>query len=389
MEEVDTDSTSVIHLQNLIDTTKLILTLANLDSKYHTEASELCSKFLNYEIPVVTIKYRTKEEVGVIFERINNTATKLSTVDLMTAWTWTDDFHLLEATNNLTEELENKNFGKIPYSLILQAISGCIQNDTTTNAVLKLSGKTVRDNWKKFCVSIKKTVDFLATELNCIHSDFLPFIQQIVAITKFFNIEGEIAADQYSALKQWFWRTSFSNRYNTGRTTEKMNTDITAVLKIRDTDFKPVLAYNYTVTNDELIDTKFSKGSPLSHAFLLLMAQYTPLDLVKNSKVDIGKSLTSFNRKEYHHVFPKAFLNKKGVPQALSNSTINFCFLPSDSNKRISRKKPSDYFFNLVHQRNFNAIQESNLLPIDKAVYQKDDFNKFLEKRAKLIMSEI
>lgn len=385
--EVDTTKDSIIYLKNLIDTTKLIPALANLNPKYHTEASQLCSKFLNYEIPVVTIKYRSKEEVGIIFERINNTGTKLSTLDLMTAWTWTDDFHLLEATNELTTELEEKGFGSIPYNITLQAVSAVIQNDTTTQAVLTLTGESVRDSWGSFTMSIKKAIDFLSTDLKCIHLDFLPFIQQIVAITKFYSIPGTIEADQLKALKQWFWRTSFSNRYSTGMTTSKMNTDIETILKIRRNDFSDILNYSYTVTKPELISTQFSKGNSLTRAFLLLMGQHTPLDLMKATKVDLGVSLAEFNRKEYHHVFPRAFLAKQTIPTNRINSVINFCFLPADSNKKISRKEPKDYFFNLVPQKDFKTILESNILPIDRNIYQTNDYTLFQEKRAEKVIN--
>lgn len=387
LSEIDATKTSIIYLKNLIDTTKLIPALANLDPKYHSEASMLCSKFLNYEIPVVTIKYRTKEEVGMIFERINNTGTKLSTVDLMTAWTWTDDFHLLEATNELVAELEEKGFGSIPYNVILQAISALIQNDTTTQAVLKLTGESVRDNWSLFSTSIKKAIDFLSTDLRCINSDFLPFIQQLVAITKFFSISTAIEAAQIKALKHWFWKTAFSDRYSTGTTTNKMNSDIEAIIKFRKNDFSDLSSYSYNVTKNELLTTQFSKGNPLSRAFLLLMAQLTPIDLIKGTKVDLGVSLAEFNRKEYHHVFPKAFLLKQGLPQNKINTVINFCFLPSDSNKKISNKEPRNYFFNLVPQPEFKIILESNLLPIDKNIYQTNDYLAFQEKRAEKLIS--
>lgn len=387
LTEVDISKDSVIYLKNLIDTTKLIPALGKLNSKYHSAASELCSKFLNYEIPVVTIKYRTKEEVGIIFERINNTGTKLSTVDLMTAWTWTDDFHLLEATNELTTELEEKGFGTIPYNIILQAISAVIQDDTTTQSVLKLTGESVRDNWDVFCSSIKKAIDFLSTDLNCINSDFLPFIQQLVAITKFYWIPGTIEANQLKALKQWFWRTSFSNRYSTGMTTSKMNTDVETIINIRKNEFKNVSNYSYTATKSELITTQFSKGNSLTRAFLLLMAQQTPLDLMKGTKVDLGISLAEFNRKEYHHVFPRAFLANLAFSTQKINSVVNFCFLPSDSNKKISRKEPSDYFFNLIPSSEFKTILESNILPVDITIYSRNDYNIFQEKRAEKIIS--
>lgn len=384
--EVDVTASSIIYLKNLLDTTKLIPALSRLDSKYHTAASELCSKFLNYEIPVVTIKYRSKEEVGIIFERINNTGTKLSTVDLMTAWTWTDDFHLLEAANDLTEELEEKGFGKIPYNILLQAMSAALQDDTTTQAVLRLDAKEVRDKWDNFCEALRKAIDFLSTNLKCVNSDFLPFIQQLVAITKFHAIPGRITAPQIQALTQWFWKTSFSNRYATGATTGKMNVDIATVKEIRADNFQVVLDYSYTVNKSELIATQFSKGNSLTRALLLLMAQQTPVDLVKNCPIDLDRALSEYNRKEYHHIFPRAYLKKQGVSKTKINSTINFCFLPSNSNKQISRKAPSYYFFNLVPQDKFNDILSSNLLPLNKSIYQNDEFSTFLEKRSELII---
>jgi uncharacterized protein with ParB-like and HNH nuclease domain len=94
--EIDISSNDIIYLRNFLNGAKLINSLKKLDQKYHNDAQELYSKFINYELPVVTIKNREKSEVGIIFERINNTGTKLTTLDLMTAWTWTDNFHLLE-----------------------------------------------------------------------------------------------------------------------------------------------------------------------------------------------------------------------------------------------------------------------------------------------------
>jgi len=81
--------------------------LETLDAKHHRQAQELASQFLNYEIPFVTIENRSRDDVGTIFERINSTGTKLSALDLMTAWTWTDNFHLLDSCNALLQDLED------------------------------------------------------------------------------------------------------------------------------------------------------------------------------------------------------------------------------------------------------------------------------------------
>jgi len=112
-------------------------------------------------------------------------------------------------------------------------------------------------------------------------------------------------------------------------------------------------------------------------------------DLVKGTKVDLDKALSEYNRKEYHHVFPNAFLKKQGHSRDKIFSIVNFCFLPSDSNKKISRKSPSDYFFKLIPQDKFDDILKSNLLPISKDTYKNDEYMTFLEKRAALIISNI
>ncbi len=56
----------------------------------------------------------------------------------MTAWTWTENFHLLEETNELLEDLEMKGFGGIDSKVILQIASGIIQNTTITRKILAL-----------------------------------------------------------------------------------------------------------------------------------------------------------------------------------------------------------------------------------------------------------
>jgi hypothetical protein len=387
--DVDASAPDVIYLRNFLNGAKLIESLKTLDSSFHNDAQELYSRFINYELPVVTIKNREKSDVGNIFERINNTGTKLSTLDLMTAWTWTDDFHLLESINELQAELDEKNFGDLSQNILLQAISGHIQSDTTTKAITELTGEQVRDNWDGFCEALRKAIDFIGSDLHCSHLDFLPWQQQIIGLVKFFGVNGMPTPAQLKELKKWFWKTSFSNRYSTGQTTEKMNVDIERISEIRTDDFIEANKFRYSVTKSELIETKFSKANPLTRALLLLMAQKQPLDLVKNTKIDIAQSLSKYNRKQYHHIFPNAFLKRQGFPQSKIFSLVNFCFLPADSNKKISKKSPSDYFFSIIPQDDFNNILNSNLIPLTKELYETDNYNDFLAKRAELIINEV
>ena len=380
---------NTIHLRKLLDVRTLISALSVLKTEYHGKAQELASQFLNYEVPVVTIENRSRNDVGIIFERINNTGTKLTTLDLMTAWTWTDDFHLLESCNSLLESLEEKGFGNIQHKTLLQIISAVIQDTTVSKNILNLKGGQVRDNWNRLIISIQKAIDFLATDIGCQHIDFLPFTQQLIPIIKFFDLLERPTADQLKVLRQYFWKTSFSNRYSTGQTNAKMDSDIERLKKLVAGHNNSFDDYQYTVTENVLKNTQFSKANPITRAFLLLVAKQNPMDLVKNQKIDIGKYLAQYNRKEYHHVFPQAFLKSKGIAPKDISCVLNFCFLSSDSNKAISKKSPSDYFFNLVPDNDFNNILTSNLLPIKKDIYKNNDFDLFKERRANELLSKL
>ncbi|MEB3192475.1 MAG: DUF262 domain-containing protein [Snowella sp.] len=380
---------NTIHLRKLLDVTTLIDALLVLKKEYHKKAQELASQFLNYEIPVVTIENRSRNDVGIIFERINNTGTKLTTLDLMTAWTWTENFHLLESCNVLLESLEEKGFGNIQHKTLLQIISAVVQDTTVSKNILNLKGGQVRDNWGRVEKSIQKAIDFLATDIGCQHIDFLPFTQQLIPIIKFFDLLERPTADQLKVLRQYFWKTSFSNRYSTGQTNAKMDSDIESLKRLVAGQNNPFDDYQYTVTENVLKNTQFSKANPITRAFLLLVAKQNPMDLVKNQKIDIGKSLAQYNKKEYHHVFPQAFLKRKGIAPKDISCVLNFCFLSSDSNKAISKKSPSDYFFNLVPNNDFNSILTSNLLPIKKDIYKNDDFEQFKDQRANEVLRQL
>jgi len=355
-------------------------------SRPHLQAAiSLQSQFQNYEVPVVVTSKKEKGDIGIIFERINNTATRLSTLDLMVAWTWSDDFHLKEKLDDILEILDQKGFGDTDEKIILQCLSAFIKKTTKTKDILSLDPAVVKNNIDRLRESLEKAIDFLSTELNVISSDFLPQSHQLIPFTYFFSCVEKPSAAQNKILKRWFWRTSFSLRYQ-GATDIRLNQDILFFDQIVDGHFDGLDKYSPTLSELALTTPVFSKTNVYTRSLLLLLAQKKPLDLMNSRKIDLGKALSKFNRKEYHHIFPQAYLRERGVPDTKINSICNFCFLPADSNKKITSKAPSDYIFNLLPQDHFDEILVSNVMPLKRTIYKKDDYNTFLNERAKLIL---
>jgi hypothetical protein len=134
-------------LQALLDLTAFLNALQQVPEKYHGTVKALHSKFINYEVPVVTVTKRSKTEVGTIFERVNSTGTELSTLDLLIAWTWSEDFLLKEEISDLLDSLEGKRFGKLPDKTILQCLSAIVVKSTSTKSILALAPKEVHDTF--------------------------------------------------------------------------------------------------------------------------------------------------------------------------------------------------------------------------------------------------
>jgi len=383
------DPNRSIRLSQIIDTQAFVPALKGLGELDQAAAADLMRRIINYEIPVVTLRGRTKDEVGTIFERINSTGTKLTTLDLMVAWTWSEDFHLQDEIDQLQDALESKDFGDIPEKIILQCLSAILKGSTTTKTILSLSPADVRATFPNLTGGLERAIDFLSTHLRVSSLEFLPHLQQIVGLTYFFALTKSVSSDQQKAISKWFWVTTFSRRYS-AQTDEKMDEDIQMFGEIAKGN-QPVFSARYATSVDAKLIRRetLSKQSPLSRAFLLLLAQHQPLDLTNGVRVDITQALSKFNRKEYHHIFPRAFLKKRGVKTDDINSLCNYCFLPAVSNRRISSKAPSDYFSTIVPAAHRGDIFETNLLPNAHHIYAGDSYDDFLDARADLVMAAV
>lgn len=359
------------------------------DSRFNQEkskeAARIQSIFQNYELPTVTIRKKDKGDVGTIFERINNTGTPLSPLDLLTAWTWSDEYYLKEVFANIYDLLETKSFENFKDKLLLQCFSAVISESTKTRDMLSLNAEDVRTQTPVVINSMKKAIDLLFSQFNVKTDEFLPKPQQFVGLVYLFSKINILSAEQLDVVGTWFWRTSFSNRYSAG-TDQKMNDDISFFKDIINNKFDGLQKYRSDLSEDIFLKKTLAKSNSWSRATLLLMADNNPKDLTNGGSVDVGLALSTFNRKEYHHIFPRNFLKQNfNLETSEINKLANFCFLPAASNKLISDKAPSDYFSTVIPQNQLNDILKSNFLPLDADIYQNDNYTQFASERAQLL----
>lgn len=80
------------------------------DDVLRSRADLLFTRFLEYQVPLVTLGDMSIEDVAPVFERINSTGTRLTIYDLMRAATWSPEFDLGNTVDRIKSSLEMKKY---------------------------------------------------------------------------------------------------------------------------------------------------------------------------------------------------------------------------------------------------------------------------------------
>ena len=196
-----------------------------------------------------------------------------------------------------------------------------------------------------------------------------------------------LTPDQVHRIRQWFWRSSFGERYKVGGEGFVSN------------DLKTV--HNYVIdcsgsaadfgkppTETEWMNIAFRSNVSRSRAYILALAARHPRNLTNGSYIDPSVALSGYNKKQFHHVYPRAHLRRAGL-DSNDNLLINICMIAAVANNAISNSDPSSYLPKLA--ATLGAIGDdvfaSNLLPMPSAFdYSKATYDEFLKERAPIVM---
>ncbi len=394
----DISKQDVFPLRKLFNTTSLLNFRTSLLGQQNAPVlqrrlDDLIAAFTQYKLPVVTLKDLTIDEVCPIFERINSSGTRLSTYDLMVAATWAEDFDLNEKVGAILTSIEAKGYGETERSTILKAVSavqlGAIQDkalrelrNLTTTEIDALASKTE--------AALRHAVDSLSTQFR-IHSwDFLSYEAVLIITTYLFRETNHLTAEQSVRLRQWFWRASFGERYKVGGE-NVVSKDLETVASFVLTGTGEAEQFGIVPQPGEWGKTQFRSNVARSRAFILSLAAAAPRNLLNGMNVDVQHALSSYNKKEYHHVFPRAYLKAIGEGES-ANVLGNIVMLTSASNKTMSDNPPSKYVPPLCASldTSCDAVFASNLLPVPSSFeYSKASYTDFLAERGNLLSAHV
>lgn len=360
----------------------------NLTVERKKSFNECFQRFNNYPFSAIDVRDKELDEVCDIFERINQGGQKLNLFDLISASTWTPDFDLRVAVKAENERLKTKGFGEIDNEVYLQTLSLIANGSCTRPVQLQLRAEDVSKYWQETIESISLAIDYLKSNLGVVNSVFIPYRSMIALVAYlFYKVKGRsLNHEQSELLAQWFWQTTFSERYSASILT-LMTEDRKLMDKV--ISGSASIKYFFELDIDSLIQIRMYRKSAIKNGVLCLLAKRNPRHFKNNVPLPLKDGYYSdFNSSEKHHVFPKSQVSRS-YPMIMVHSLPNFCFIPAELNKEISNKKPSRYFEE--YQRlnpDFSDTLKTHLIKYDDSIKQ-DDYMSFLASRAAMILEEI
>jgi len=359
-------------------------------NELQSRLDNLVDAFTKYRIPVVTLKELTIGEVCPIFERINSSGTKLSIYDLMVAATWSERFDLNHHIEAIADSLKGKFFDKIERDTVLKCLAavqfGSVKQDQII-ALRDVEERPMQELVDRVREGLLQAVDMLSTEFGIYTWEFLPY-EALLIITCRLCCGGIIeSGERMIRLRQWFWRAGFTERYRVGGE-NFVSKDIGLV-----SDFVTGMsgtADDFGIaTEDDLrwMKLQFRSNNSISRAFILALASKHPQSLITGRAIDTAQALSRYNKKEFHHIYPTAFLKRTNA-SGQHNCLANICMLPAAENVKISDSDPHEYLPECVTGLGSQVEQvfASNLLPSPHSFpYASATLEDFTRARSGLI----
>lgn len=330
-----------INLRTILDTTKLLPELAKFSTSQQTAIATLTERFKDYEFPVVTIKDRSNQEVCRVFQRINSSGTTLSTLELLAAWTWSEQFDLRNEIQELLDRLSAKGYEELDKTEIMRCLSAVVTESIDTGALVDVKPDALVEGMSTLKQAMHATIDFLEADLSIKNVVFLPFPIMVVPLVRLFAENLKPDAATRTAIRRWFWHCAFTQRYKAG--TNRLVMEDLAKMKELAGGTDPFASLAATVEPD-LFKKTWRINSTVAKATICLLAQQQPKSFLSGASIDLSETLSAYNARQFHHIYPKAYLNGIGIGFHEANVIANICMLTAADNNSISDAAPHDYF---------------------------------------------
>lgn len=188
--EPGSDIARYFPLRAIFDTARFFEIANGLSSEDKIKVVDLQRRFQEFQLNLDVIEFENKDEIAIIFERVNRAGIRLDAFQLLSAWTWSSEFDLNEAISDLATELEPFGFYDLSSdpNLMMKCFAAVVKGDAQLKDVVSLHGPTVRDRFDEIKRGIHGAIDFLKKQLLVEGLSLMPYPAMLVPLAAFLRV---------------------------------------------------------------------------------------------------------------------------------------------------------------------------------------------------------
>lgn len=352
----------------------------------YSERLQKVRKIADYPyVMEVLEKSMSYEEVTEIFVRVNSLGIKLRGSDLALAQITSRWKGFMQLIEDFANEFKNDEDYIIETGLPVRMMVIFATHQSRFKTVGKISKEKLGEAWEQAKNGLEYAINFLRAEgidkLSFLSSPFL-----LVPIAVYWVLKnGEAITDvERKKILRWFYLAHMRGHYSMGSSESILDADLGVLFKGKNLDDLTQQLFlhvkKFVVDYDDLNNRGIR--SPFFSMLYFVFKQNDVKDWwsgLKLSERHTGNAHTI----QYHHIFPKSLLKvyeKKEV-----NEIANMAFIGGKTNRQITNKEPIQYLEKEVIAKRGEEALTSQLIPLDKKLWELKNYREFLTFRRKAI----
>lgn len=330
-------------------------------------------------------KSMSYEEVTEIFVRVNSLGVKLRGSDLALAQItsrWKGFMKLIEDFSNKFKDNEDYI---IETGLPVRLMVICATHQSRFKTVGKISKEKLEESWEQAKNGLEYAINFLREEgidrLSLLSSPFL-----IIPIAVYWVLKKEetITEIERKKILKWLYLAHMRGHYGMGSSESILDADLGTLFKGKNLDNLIQQLFFHVKKFEVDYSDLNNRGirSPFFSMLYFIFKQQGVKDWwsgLKLSERHVGTAHTI----QYHHIFPKSLLGEYEKKEV--NEIANMAFIGGKTNRRITNKEPIQYLEEEVVAKRGEEALTSQLIPLDKKLWELSNYRDFLSFRRKAI----
>lgn len=369
-------------------------------------------KIVNYQLPIYILESvsgdeeDTYEKIAEIFTRVNSAGVKIGNLEMFLSF-FAAVFPKKEKDKIISMHEEFSASFELDLEPLIRFVfsrMGMNQNQITKVQSFRKAIHTLKEKYSKELkeitetlnnseTSVRTVLELLDSEFGISSTQFVPSQNVLIPLFDFTFQQGycgtkDIPKSVKNKMLYWFLVASFNGAYSSAPN-YKIDDDL-RIIREGGKDF-PIKELIKLMKNHPPYRNDIEKSSVVNvysnvlrgrtgKEYLMLL----DVLLYRKQATDWASKIVKSEKAAIHHIFPREYLKENGeTKDEMINCLANLTFIDPDINSEISDNAPNAYLKEYVGKD--ESIFEKHMIPSEEKLWSIDNYEKFLEARAKLI----